>query len=103
MADNDVSFRQRIVIEFLIKEEIPAADIHHRLQRVYGEVYMGAGIVRRWIKHFKHGDTSIQDQTRSVRPRTASTEPNKKRIDEIIKGDRRVTPETIATKQQNLE
>jgi hypothetical protein len=38
MVDKDVSFRQRAVIEFLVKEEIPTADIHHRLQRVYGDV-----------------------------------------------------------------
>ena len=36
MADNDMSFRQRAVIEFLVKEEIPAAEIHQRLQRAYG-------------------------------------------------------------------
>jgi len=29
MADNNVSFRQRVVIEFLVKEGIPAADTHH--------------------------------------------------------------------------
>ena len=98
MADNNVSFRQRAVIEFLVKEEIPAADIHHRLQRVYGDVCMGASSVRRWVKHFKDGNTSIQDQPRSGRPRTASTEPNKKRLDEIIKEDRRVTLDAIATK-----
>jgi len=46
MADNDVSFRQRAVIEFLVKEEILAADIHHGLQRVYGDVCMGASSVR---------------------------------------------------------
>jgi hypothetical protein len=40
MADNDVSFCQHAVIEFLVKEEIPAADIHHRIQRVYGDVCM---------------------------------------------------------------
>ena len=45
MADNDVSFRQRAVIEFLVKEEIPVADIHHRLLRVYGEVCVGASSV----------------------------------------------------------
>ena len=28
MADNDMSFRQRAVIELLVKEEIPAAEIH---------------------------------------------------------------------------
>jgi len=68
MADNNVSFRQRDIIEFLVKEEIPAADIHHRLHHVYGGVCMGANSVRRWVKHFKDGNTSIQDQPRSGRP-----------------------------------
>ena len=67
MAD-DVSFRQRAVIEFLVKEETPAADIHHRLQCVYGDVCMGASSVRLWVKHFKEGNTSIQDKPRSGRP-----------------------------------
>jgi len=98
MADNDVSFCRRTVVEFLVKEEIPSADIHHRLQRVYGDVYMGANCVRRWVKRFKDGNTSIQDWPRSGRPRTNSTEPNKKRVDEIIKEDRRVTLDAIATK-----
>ena len=57
MADNDMSFRQRAVIEFLVKEEIPAAEIHQRLQRAYGSVCMGASSVRRWVKHFKDGKT----------------------------------------------
>jgi len=98
MADNDVSFRQRAVIEFLVKEEIPAADNHHRLQRVYGDVCVGTSSVGWWVKHFKEGNTSIQDKPRSGRPRTASTEPNKKRVGEIIKEDRRVTLDAIATK-----
>ena len=57
MADNGMSFRQRAVIEFLVKEEIPAAEIHQRLQRAYGSVRMGASSVRRWVKHFKDGKT----------------------------------------------
>ena len=69
MADNDMSFRQRAVIEFLVKEEkIPAAEIHQRLQRAYGSVWMGASSVRRWVKHFKDGNTNIQDDPRSGRP-----------------------------------
>ena len=55
MADNDMSFRQRAVIEFLVKAEITAAEIHQRLQRAYGSVCMGASSVRRWVKHFKDG------------------------------------------------
>ena len=48
MANNDMSFRQRTVIEFLVKKEIPAAEIHQRLQRLqraYGSVCMGASSV----------------------------------------------------------
>ena len=33
MADNDMSFLQRSVIEILVKEEIPAAEIHQRLHQ----------------------------------------------------------------------
>ena len=61
-------------------------------------VEMGASSVRRWVKHFKDGNMSIQVQPRSGLPRTASNEPNKKRTDEIIKEDRRVTLDKIATK-----
>jgi hypothetical protein len=45
-------------------------------------------------KAFKDGNASIQDQRRSGRSRTASTEPNK-RVDEII--NRRVTLDAVAT------
>ena len=48
------------------------------------------------MKHFKDGNTSIQDEPWSGRPRTASTERNKERVDEIIQDDRRVTVDTIA-------
>ena len=94
MADNNMSFRQRAVIEFLVEEAIPAAEIHQRLQHAYGSVCMGASSVRRWVKHFKDGNTSIQDQPRSGRPRTVSTERYKERVDEIIQDDRRVTVDT---------
>jgi len=59
---------------------------------------MDASSVRRWVKRFKDGNTSIQDQPHSGRPRTASTESNKKVVDEIIKEDRHVMLDTIATK-----
>jgi len=68
MADNDMSFCQRAVIEFFVKEEIPAAEIHQRLQCAYGSVRMGASSVRRWVKHFKDRNTCIQDQPRSGHP-----------------------------------
>ena len=98
IADDDVSFCQCAVIEFLVKEEVPAADIYSRLQRVYGDVCMGASSVRQWGKHSKDGNVSIQDKPRSGHPHKVSSEPNKKRVDEIIKEDRCVMLDAVATK-----
>jgi transposase len=89
MGDGDV-------IEFRVKEETPSAEIHLRPQRVYSDVCMGASSVRRWVKHFKDGSTDITDQPRSSRPRTASTERNKERVDVHIRDNRRVTARAIA-------
>ena len=74
MADNDTTFRQRAVIEFLVKEEIPAAEIHQRLQRAYGSVCMGASSVRRWVKHFKGGKTEANQKAVRQCLRMAGTE-----------------------------
>ncbi|KAJ4436172.1 hypothetical protein ANN_18802 [Periplaneta americana] len=73
----------RVVIKFLVKEEKSAAEIHLRLQRPYRDVCMGASSVRRWVKHFEDGNTSIQDEHRSGCPGNASTERNKERVDEF--------------------
>ncbi|PNF39637.1 hypothetical protein B7P43_G05674 [Cryptotermes secundus] len=59
---------------------------------------MGASSVRKWVKHFKDGNTSIEDEPRSGHSRAASTERNKERVDEVIQDDRHVTVDTIAQK-----
>lgn len=50
------------------------------------------------MKRFKDGNTSIENQPRSGRPRTASTECNRAKVDDIIKEDRRVTVSEIAAR-----
>jgi hypothetical protein len=42
MAVTDMSFRQRAVIKFHVKEGNSAAVIYERLRGVYGDVCMGA-------------------------------------------------------------
>jgi hypothetical protein len=53
MAVTGMSFYQRAVIEFLVKEGKSAGVIYERLHSVYGDVCMGVSSVRRWVKHFK--------------------------------------------------
>ena len=57
-----------------MKEEIPAAEIHQRLQRAYGSVCMGASSVRRWMKHFKDGKTEAIQKVERQCLRMAGTE-----------------------------
>jgi transposase len=96
MAVSDVSLRQRAVIEFLVKEGNSAGVIFERLRGVYGDACMGASSVRRWVKHFKDGNTDIANQPRCGRPRTATTERNKQKVDELMRQDRRITVREIA-------
>jgi hypothetical protein len=60
-------FRQRAVIQFRVKEGNLAGVIYERLHGVYGDTCMGASSVRRWVKHFKDGNTDIADQPRCCR------------------------------------
>jgi transposase len=56
---------------------------------------MGASSVRRWVRHFKDGNTDIADQSRCGRPRTAATERNKQKVNELIRQDGRITVREI--------
>jgi transposase len=60
---------------------------------------MDASTVRRWVKHFKDGNTDIAYQQRCGRPRTTATESDKQKVDELIRKDRRITEKL----QQSLE
>jgi hypothetical protein len=45
---------------------------------------------------FKDGNTDIADQPRCGRQRTAATERNKQKVDEVLRQDRRITVREIA-------
>jgi hypothetical protein len=97
MPVTDMSFHQCAVIEFLVKERNSAGVIYKRLRAVCGDVCMGASSVRRWVKHFKDRNTDIADQPRCDRQRTAATERNKQKVDELIIKDQRITVRETAT------
>jgi transposase len=85
-----------LFIEFLVKDGNSAGVIYERLRGVYGDVCMCVSRVRRWVKHFKDGNTDIADQPSCGRQRTAATESNKQKVDKLIRQDRRITVIEIA-------
>ena len=97
MADQaDNIFRQKAVVEFVIKEGKAAKKISDRLNVVYGENSLSFRSVKRWVTYFKNGNTDICDKVRTGRPRSAATARNKASIDELIRNDRRVSCRIIA-------
>ena len=89
-AHRDNVFRQKAVIEFLTKERVSAKNISDRLKIVYGENCLGYASVKRWVVHFKNGNTDITDKPRSGRPLSAATAENKASVDGLIRNDRRL-------------
>ena len=95
-AHTDEFFKQKAVIEFLTKEGIPAKNISDRLKIVYGENCISYTSVKRWVVHFKDGNTDIADKPRSGRPLSAATAKNKATVDGLIRNDRRISCRIIA-------
>ena len=97
MADIDVRIRQRSVVEFLTAEGEMPIRLHERLKNVYGDATVDVGTVRRWVRGCKEaeGQTRLTDETRSGRPATTVTPGNIQRVDDIIRGDRRVKTDEL--------
>ena len=62
------SVEQRIVIKFLVRENVPSAEIHHRLQQQYGEECLSQTRVFEWCKCFSEGRERVENEPHDSRP-----------------------------------
>ena len=81
---------QRLALKFMQKEGETATKAYSRLQVVYGEKCMSRTRAFEWFKRYKHGRTSTDNDTHKRRPATAVNDENIAKVDELIRGDRRV-------------
>lgn len=86
---------QRVIVKFFTAAGRCAADIHRQLQAVCGDSALAENTVRKWVREFKGGRTSVKDEQRPGRPKTASTDANIARVEKFIMDDRRVTMQEI--------
>ena len=85
--------------EFLSAENVTPAEIHCRLQNVYGENTVNRSTVSRWaikFREYEPGRVNIVDQPRSGRPASVTDDKHQKQIDELIMHDRHITQKQIA-------
>ena len=113
-APMDVRLRQRAVIEFLVLEGETMANIHRRLQNVYKDLTLDFSSVYRWVRRVSDmsgaGDagqpapvsdyslnTSLCDKARTGRPSSSINATNKTKAEELIRTDRQISLDDIAT------
>ncbi|XP_011060087.1 PREDICTED: histone-lysine N-methyltransferase SETMAR-like [Acromyrmex echinatior] len=58
----------RGIIQFLFAQDFKSVDIHKQLVSVYGESVMSESMVRRWVREFKAGRHSLEDESGRGRP-----------------------------------
>ena len=71
-------------------------EIHGELADVYGSSAPSYAQVKFWVREFKRGRTSLEDEARSGRPLDATDEKMCKKIRDLVYSDRRIQVEEIA-------
>ncbi len=66
----DVIIEQRAVLNILIRKHKSNGEIIEQLSSVYGAHAVAKLIVKNWVKCFRAGQTSLQDDHREGRPAT---------------------------------
>ena len=94
---NTSCLEQRAVIRFLLAENVKLCEILSRMLRQYGPSCMSRANFYKWVQAFKDGRESITDDLRSGRPVDVSTPEAVQAVEDLIRSDRRVTLDEIAT------
>ena len=85
----------RAVIKFLFLEGVAPKEIHERMLKVYNDCSPTIRTVERWVAEFKRGRTSIEDDPREGRPKSASTPEIIAKIQDMVLEDRRLTEKDL--------
>jgi len=79
------SCKVRAVVRFLHAAGQSAAEIHHRVCRVYGDNVMSDSCVREWCRKFRDGHTDLHDESGQGR-HSVVTDELVQNIDQWVRG-----------------
>ena len=86
----------RGVIKYLQKKGLIPKDIHTDMVDTLGDDAPALSTVKKWAAEFKRGRESLEDDPRSGRPATATTQENIDRVHHMVMDDRRLSVNQIA-------
>ena len=79
---------QRAVIKYLqMKGMSPSSQVHEDIKATLGESAVSYSIAKRWLRMFKCGRTSCEDEHGSGPPRTVTTPENINKVHDIVLQD----------------
>ena len=95
------NLEQRCAIKFCVKLGESASVTFEKLKQAYGEHSLSRAQVFRWHKSFLEGREHVEDEHRSGRPSTSTTDENIERVNTLVRSDRRLTLRMLS-EQLNL-
>ena len=87
----------RSYIKCRIRLNIDSKKIFNELCGIYGPQTISMRTVFRWVKAFKAGKFSVEDDTRPVRPKTSITKANIAPEKIVVEQDARLSAKDIAS------
>nr|CAH7745967.1 unnamed protein product [Callosobruchus chinensis] len=91
-----LKIEQRINLKFLVKLGKSPSECFQLLKEVFGDNCMSRTRVFEWHKRFSEGREEVEDDERTGRPVTSRIEENIKKVNEIVRKDRRLSLRMIS-------
>jgi transposase len=84
------------VIKFFVKEGLTPNEIHSKFTKVYGDSSPLFSTIKKWGAEFKRGRTSLEDDPREGRPKSATTPKITEQGHDMVLDDRWMKVHEIA-------
>ena len=84
------------IIKYLQKKRLAPKDIHADMVATLGNDAIALSTVKKWAAEFKRDRASLEDDSRSGRPASATIQENIDHVHHMVMNDRRLTVNQIA-------
>jgi len=96
----------RAVTKFFVMKGLKPNEIHSNFVRVYGNSSPSFSTIKKWTAEFKHGRTSLEDDSREGLPKSATTPEIIEKVHDVLLDDRwmkvREIAETIGISKERV-
>jgi transposase len=98
--------KYRAVIKFFVKEGLTPNEIHSKFIKIYGDSSPSLPTIKKWAAEFKCGRTSLENDPREGRPKSATTPEIIEQVHDMVLDDRQMKmcqiAETIGISKEHV-